>query len=318
MVIQHSKHKPRVEKRTNNETLSLQSHPRLSNKRTKPRKGTDWTVPRLLCSCSGSASWKTNRSQYWITQWHTSMYSVLFPWEIPASGIYIFYFVTSSYIPKYIPMLIFLSFNSCLFYFIPFFIHLSLGPGEQQSVPGSVPVDTSVICISISGPLFSHCVVQSLSNVQFFVTPWTAACQTSLSFTISRSLLKLTSVMSSNHLILCHPLLLLPWIFPSIFSQHWGLFQWVSSSHQVAEVLQLQPQHHSFQLIFRIDSFRTDWFDLLTVQGTLKSLLQHHSLKASIQYTQQTLLCTRFNAKYKAYNTEQVKHGPCSQGVRGL
>ena len=65
-------------------------------------------------------------------------------------------------------------------------------------------------------------------------------------------------------------------------SQHQGLFQWVSSSHQVAKVLELQLQHQSFQWIFRIDSFRTDWLDLLAVQGTLKSLLQHHSSKASI------------------------------------
>ena len=64
-------------------------------------------------------------------------------------------------------------------------------------------------------------------------------------------------------------------------SQHQGLFQWVGSSHQVAKVLELQLQHQSFQWIFRVDSFRIDWFDLLTVQETLKSLLQHHSLKAS-------------------------------------
>ena len=65
-------------------------------------------------------------------------------------------------------------------------------------------------------------------------------------------------------------------------SQQQGLFQWVSSSHQVAKVLELQLQHQSFQWIFRVDSFRIDWFDLLAVQGTLRSLLQHHSLKASI------------------------------------
>ena len=80
------------------------------------------------------------------------------------------------------------------------------------------------------------------------------------------------SVMPSNYLILCRPLLLLPSIFPSI-----SLFQWASSSHQVAKVLELQLQHQSFQWIFRID-----WFDLLAVQGTLKSLLQHHSSKAPI------------------------------------
>ena len=65
-------------------------------------------------------------------------------------------------------------------------------------------------------------------------------------------------------------------------SRHQSLFQWVSSSHQVAKVLGLQLQHQSFQWIFRTDSFRIDWLDLLAVQGTLKSLLQHHSSKASI------------------------------------
>ena len=65
--------------------------------------------------------------------------------------------------------------------------------------------------------------------------------------------------------------------------QHQCLFQWVSSSHQVAKVLELQLQHQSFQWIFKLISFRTDWFDLLTVQETLKSLLQHHSSKASIR-----------------------------------
>ena len=69
---------------------------------------------------------------------------------------------------------------------------------------------------------------------------------------------------------------------PSDLSQHQGLFQWVSSSHQVAKVLEFQLQHQSFQWIFRMISFRMDWLDLLAVQGTLKSLLQHHSLKASV------------------------------------
>ena len=65
-------------------------------------------------------------------------------------------------------------------------------------------------------------------------------------------------------------------------SQHWGLFKWVSSSHQVAKLLEFQLQDQSFQWIFRIDFFRIDWLDLLDVQGTLKSLLQQHNLKASI------------------------------------
>ena len=80
---------------------------------------------------------------------------------------------------------------------------------------------------------------------------------------------------------LSHPLLSPS---PPIFnlSQHQGLFQWVSSSHEVAKVLEIQLQHQSFQCIFRTDFLRIDWFDLLAVQGTLKSLLQHHSSKASI------------------------------------
>ena len=92
----------------------------------------------------------------------------------------------------------------------------------------------------------------SLSHIQLFATPWTAAHQASLSITNSQSLLKLTSielVMPSNHLILCHPLL------PPAFklSQHQGLFKWVSSSHQVAKVLEFQLHHQSFQWIFRTD-----------------------------------------------------------------
>ena len=95
-------------------------------------------------------------------------------------------------------------------------------------------------------------IVQSLSCVWLFVTPRTAARETSLSFTVSRNLNKLVSIermMSSNHLILCCPLLLLPSIFPSIQ----GLFRWVSSLPQVAKVLELQLQHSSFQRIVRFD-----------------------------------------------------------------
>ena len=124
--------------------------------------------------------------------------------------------------------------------------------------------------------------LSSLSHSQLFATPRTAACQAFLSFTIFQSLLKLMSVelmMPSNHLIFCHqpP-------FPPAFnvSQYQGLFQWVDSLHQVAKVLELQlqqsPSNEYSELIF----FRIDWFDLLAVQGTLKSLLQHHSSKASI------------------------------------
>ena len=92
-------------------------------------------------------------------------------------------------------------------------------------------------------------VVQLLSHVWLFATPWTATHQASLSFNTFRSLLKLTSidlVITSNHLILCCPFLLLPSIFPSI-----GLFQLVSSLHQMANVLELQLQNQSFHWIFR-------------------------------------------------------------------
>ena len=120
--------------------------------------------------------------------------------------------------------------------------------------------------------------VQLLSRVRLFLTPWTAACQASLSITKSQSLLKLMSVMPSNHLILFCPLLLLPSIFPSIrvFSSESALcIRW--------------PEYWSFSFSIcpsneysGLISFRMDWFDLIAVQGTLKSLLQHHNSKASI------------------------------------
>ena len=95
-------------------------------------------------------------------------------------------------------------------------------------------------------------VVQSPSRVWLFATPWTTMCQASLSLIISRSFPKfmsIASVMPSSHLILWRPLLLLP----SIFSQHQGLFQRVSCSHQVTKILELQLQHQSFQWVFRVD-----------------------------------------------------------------
>ena len=103
------------------------------------------------------------------------------------------------------------------------------------------------------GVLVVAVVVQLLSCVQLFATLWTAACQASLSFTSSWSLLKLMSielVMPSNHLILCHSSASLPALY---LSQHQGLFQWVGSSHQVAKILELQLQHQSFWWIFRVD-----------------------------------------------------------------
>ena len=133
------------------------------------------------------------------------------------------------------------------------------------------------ICLLGFKPMFSS--VQSLSRVQVFVTPWTAARHTSLSITSSRSLPKLMSIellMPSNHVILCHPLLLPPSIFPSIrifsnelaFRIRWPMY-WSFS-------LSISPSNEYSGLI----SFRMDWLDLLAVQGTLKSLLQHHSSKA--------------------------------------
>ena len=125
--------------------------------------------------------------------------------------------------------------------------------------------------------------VQSLSRVQLFVTLWTAACQTSLSITNSWSLLKLMcieSVMPSNHLILYHPLLFLPWIFPSIK---------VFSIGSVLHIMWLKYWSFSFSIspsneYLGLISFRIDWFDHLAVQENLKSLLQHHSSKASIRH----------------------------------
>ena len=123
--------------------------------------------------------------------------------------------------------------------------------------------------------------VQSLSLVRLFETPWTTARQASLSITNSQSLFKLRSiksVMTSKHLILCRPLLLLPLIFPSIrvFSNESVLhFMWSkywSSSFSIS-----RSKEYSGLI-----SFRMDWLDLLAVQGTLKSLLQHHSSKAPI------------------------------------
>ena len=122
--------------------------------------------------------------------------------------------------------------------------------------------------------------VHLFSQVWLFATPWTAARQASLSITNSRSLLKLMSislVMPSNHLILCRPLLLLPSIFPGIrvfssesalhirWPKYWSFSFGISPSNEYSGLI----------------SFRIDWFDLLADHGTLKSLLQHHSQKAS-------------------------------------
>ena len=149
--------------------------------------------------------------------------------------------------------------------------------------------------------LFSS--VQLLSHVRLFATPWTEASQASLSITTSQSLLKLMSVesmMPSNHLILCHPLILPPSIFPSIrvFSNElvlhirWPKY-WSFSFNK-------SPSNEHSGLI----SFRMDWLDLLAVQGTLKSVLQHQSSKASI-------------LQHSAFFIVQFSH-PASGGCRAL
>ena len=147
----------------------------------------------------------------------------------------------------------------------------------------TVPSQTSKSCRLIFG-LFSPIQFsshQSLSPVQIFVTPRTEALQASLFIIDSWSLLKLMSivlVMPSNHLILCHPLLLLPSIFPSIrvFSNESVLCIWWPKYWSFS--FSISPSNEYSGLI----SFRMNWLDLLAIQGTLKSLLQHHSSKASI------------------------------------
>ena len=123
--------------------------------------------------------------------------------------------------------------------------------------------------------------IQSLIGVRLLATPWTAACQAYLSFTVSHRLLKLISiesVMPSNHLILCRPLLILPSIFPSIkvfsnesvlpirWPKYWGFSFSISPSSEYSGLI----------------SFMIDWFDLLAIQQTLESILQHDNLKVSI------------------------------------
>ena len=141
--------------------------------------------------------------------------------------------------------------------------------------------ETSLLWSCRSSP--AHFSVQFSRSVVFclFATPWTVACQASLSITNFQSLLKLMSimlVMPSNHLILCHPLLLLPSIFPSIrvFSSESALrIRW---PNYWSFSFSISPPSEYSGLI----SFRMDWLDLLAVQGPLKSLLQHHRSKASI------------------------------------
>ena len=123
--------------------------------------------------------------------------------------------------------------------------------------------------------------VHSLTGVQLFATPWTAPRQASLSITNYRRLLKLISIMSvipSNHLILCHPLLLLPSTFPSIRVFSNELVLCIRWPKYWSFSFSISPSNEYSGLI----SFRMDWLDLIVVQGTLKRILQHHSSKVSI------------------------------------
>ena len=146
-----------------------------------------------------------------------------------------------------------------------------------------IPLDflTSHWFLHVVKPQAVFSSVHLLNHVWLFVTPWSTARQASLSITNSQSLLKLMSiesVMPSSHLIVCHPLLLPPSVFPSIrvFSIESALcIRWPKNW---SFSFNISPSNEYSGLIF----FRMDWLDLLAVQGTLKSLLQHHSSKASI------------------------------------
>ena len=158
---------------------------------------------------------------------------------------------------------------------------------KLMSIESVMPSNHIILCqiphylnlICTNKPKIIGVVVQSLMSDS--ATPWTAACQASLSFIVSQSVLELISIVSlrpSNHLFLCHALLFLPAIFPSIrvfsnesalhirWPKYWSFSFGISSSNEYSELI----------------SFRIDWFDLLAVQGTIKSLLQHLSSKASI------------------------------------
>ena len=160
-----------------------------------------------------------------------------------------------------------------LFFLTSLLYHLQCGPCSKANFPQGHNVATLSPSIEFNS-------VQSLSCVQLFATPQTAACQASLSVANSQSLLKLMSiksVMPSNHLILCRPLFLPPSIFPSMR---------VFSSESVLHIRWPKYWHFSFSISHSNEysgliSFRIHWLGLLAVQGTLKSLLQHHSSKTS-------------------------------------
>ena len=173
-----------------------------------------------------------------------------------------------------------------------------------------------IFFVFVGGWTFSHLqtenmaflnfvVVRSPSNVWLFVTPWTASCQASLSLNISWNLLKFMSielVMSSNHIVLCRPLLLLSSVFPSIrifFNVSALCIRWPKYCS-----FNISPSNDYSGLIF----FKMDWLDLLALQGTLKSLLQHHSSKASILHSASAIRTSKFSSKKEKKNVRWWMH----------
>ena len=169
----------------------------------------------------------------------------------------------------------------------------------MHGLPGRHSLTLSFCFIPLNFCQFSS--VQPLSHVPLFVSPWTAACEASLSITNSRSLLKLMSiesVMPSSHLILCRPLLLLTPIPPSIrvfsnesvlhirWPRYWSFSFSISPSNEYSELI----------------SFRMDWLDFLAIQETLKSLLQHHSSKASILRYSAFFIVTSIHGYWKKHS----------------
>ena len=170
-----------------------------------------------------------------------------------------------------------------------------------QINPNKIPSTLVNITQQSTSALTAESSVQLLSGIRFFSTPCTAAHQASLFITNSRSLLKLMLVMPSNNLILCRPLLLPPSILPSIR---------VFSSDSVLHTrwpkdwsFSFSPSNEYSGLI----SFRMDWLDLLAVQGTLKSLLQHHSSKASI-LQRSALFTVQLSHPYTTTGKKMVLH----------
>ena len=162
-----------------------------------------------------------------------------------------------------------------------------MGSGEHQFITSQSEIQVSTWGLRLASECRQSCEfepfssVQPLSCVRFFETPWTTACQASLSITNTQSspkAMSIKSVMPSNHLIFCCPLLLLLSIFPSIR---------VFSNESALRIRRTKYWSFSFNTSLSNEhpgliSFRMDWLDLLAVQGTLKNLLQHHSSKASI------------------------------------